>query len=184
MLKARARDDDAGGPALIGRREVFLSIVLLVAAAQVACDVRADRAASGPKSQADADPASHRAQATKDAAEDRMRMTIGRKTFNVTLEENPTVAKLKALLPLTANMTELNGNEKYYHLHTRLPTGAVTPRTIRNGDLMLYGDNSLVLFYKTFETSYSYTRLGRIDDPSDLSAAVGSGDVSVTFALE
>jgi hypothetical protein len=113
-----------------------------------------------------------------------VKITIGSKTFNATFEDNPSVAKFKALLPLTLNMTELNGNEKYYHLSTRLPTDAGSLGSIQSGDLMLYGDNSLVLFYKTFESSYRYTRLGRIDDPSGLAAAVGAGEVSATFELE
>lgn len=130
------------------------------------------------------DPASSRTQVTSNAAEDKMRITIGRKIYEATLEDNLTVAKLKSLLPLTLKMTELNGNEKYHHLSTRLPTDAISPGSIENGDLMLYGDNSLVLFYKTFETTYRYTRLGRIDNPSDLADAVGAGDVTVTFELE
>jgi hypothetical protein len=140
---------------------------------------------TNPVRKADAsDPARSRDQVTNDAAEGKMKITIGSKTFKATLEDNPTVTNLKALLPLTLKMTELNGNEKYHHLSTRLPTDVMRPGTIQNGDLMLYGNNSLVLFYKTFETSYSYTRLGRIDNPSGLAAAVGAGDVSVTFELE
>lgn len=124
------------------------------------------------------------AQTDHDSAESKMRITIGSTTYTATLVDSPTVTKLKAMLPLTVKMMEPNGNEKYHHMSTRLPTAAVDPGTIRNGDLMLYGNNSLVLFYKTFDTSYSYTRLGRIDDPSGLAAALGAGDVSVSFALE
>ena len=88
------------------------------------------------------------------------------------------------MLPLTVNMVELNGNEKYVDLPRSLPTSAANPGTIQNGDLMLYGSSTLVLFYKTFSTSYSYTKMGRIDDVTGLVAALGTGNVRVTFELE
>jgi len=81
-------------------------------------------------------------------------------------------------------MVELNGNEKYVDLSRNLPTNAANPGTIQNGDLMLYGSATLVLFYKTFSTSYSYTKLGRIDDVTGLVAALGTGNVIVSFELE
>ena len=113
-----------------------------------------------------------------------MKITIGSKIFTATVYENPTVAALKAMLPLTIEMTELNGNEKYFHLSADLPVDAAKPGTIQAGDFMLWQSNSLVLFYKTFKTSYSYTKLGRIDDASGLANAVGSGSIKVKFELE
>ncbi len=103
--------------------------------------------------------------------------------FQATLYDNETVAAFKAMLPLTLNMTDLNANEKYYHFPNDLPTSPSNPGTIQAGDVMLYGSSSLVLFYKTLSTSYSYTRMGKVDDPSGLAVALGSGSVTVTFAL-
>lgn len=114
----------------------------------------------------------------------KMKITIGPKTFTATLYDNPAAAVLKAMLPLTVEMTELNGNEKYHHFKTNLPVDAAKPETIYAGDLMLWQSNSLVLFYKSFRTSYSYTKLGRLDDASGLAAVVGSGNIKVKFELE
>ncbi len=47
---------------------------------------------------------------------------------------------------------------------------------------MLYGSDCLVLFYETFNTSYSYTRIGKIDNPSSLKDSVGSGNIKIYFS--
>ena len=113
-----------------------------------------------------------------------MKVRIGSKNFIALLDDNATAAAFKALLPLTVEMTELNGNEKYARLSGNLPTKASNPGTIQTGDLMIYGSKTLVLFYKTFPTSYDYTRLGRVKDATGLAEAVGSAAVTVTFAMD
>lgn len=114
----------------------------------------------------------------------KIKIKVGTSVFTATLSDNATATAFKALLPLTLSMTELNRNEKYSDLASSLPTNASNPKTIQNGDLMMYGANTLVLFYKTFSTPYSYTKLGHIDDTSGLAAALGAGNVSITFELE
>ncbi len=85
------------------------------------------------------------------------------------------------LLPLTIDMADLNGNEKHAKLPKELPTRTSRPGTIHNGDLMLYGSQTLVVFYLTFDSPYSYTRLGRIDDPVGMAQVLGGDDVRIVF---
>lgn len=108
---------------------------------------------------------------------------VGGRSFTATLEDNPTAHAFAAMLPVTVTMNEMNGNEKYYYLPDNLPRDNYRPGTIRNGDLMLYGSNCVVLFYKTCSSSYSYTRIGRVDNPSELPAALGGGNPTVTFEV-
>lgn len=119
-----------------------------------------------------------------DTLSNQMKLTIGTAVFTATLLDNETARALKAMLPLTLNMSELNGNEKYFHFPDDLPANASNLRTIHSGDLMLWRANSLVLFYETFSTSYSYSPIGSIDDPSGLALALGSGSVTVRFELD
>ena len=112
-----------------------------------------------------------------------MWMTVGEQRFAITLDDSETSRALAQLLPFTLDMTELNANEKYASLPQRLPTHAVRPGTIRNGDLMLYGTDTLVIFYQTFESTYSYTRIGRVDSPNGLAEALGRGDVAIHFSV-
>jgi hypothetical protein len=114
----------------------------------------------------------------------KMKIKIGTNAFTATLYDNATVTAFKSRLPMTVSMVELNGNEKYVDLPVSLPVNAFNPGTIQNGELMLYGSSTLVLFYKTFSTSYNYTRIGRVDDIAGLAAAVGPANVTVTFELQ
>ena len=114
--------------------------------------------------------------------ESRMWMTVGERRFAITLADTEAAREFVATLPLTIDMPDLNNNEKHAELPKSLPTNASRPGTIRNGDLMLYGSRTLVVFYLTFDSSYSYTRLGRVDDPTDLAQVLGRGTARITFS--
>lgn len=114
----------------------------------------------------------------------KMNITVNNTIFTTTLEDNETTKAFVKQLPLTVDMSELNGNEKYNYLSSNLSADkSSSPGNINEGDLMLYGNNCLVLFYGTFNTSYSYVKLGHIDNTTGLNKAVGSGSVKVTFSI-
>ena len=113
----------------------------------------------------------------------KVKIKVGGKTFTATLLDNPTATAFKALLPLTIKMNELNNNEKFAQLPKSVPTNASIPASIQAGDLMMYGSSTLVLFYKGFSTSYSYTKIGKIDDVMGLVAALGTADVTVSYEV-
>lgn len=118
---------------------------------------------------------------SKPMSGNKIKIKVGEKTFTATLLDNQTAAAFKTLLPLTIKMKELNNNEKYADLPNSLPINASVPAGIQSGDLMMYGSRTLVLFYSGFSTSYSYTKIGKIDDITGLVAALGTGDISITF---
>lgn len=111
----------------------------------------------------------------------RIALTVKDKTFHAELDHNATTQKLLENLPLTLPMSDLHHNEKYYTFDKSFPSQQEAVQTIQSGDLMLYGSDTLVLFYESFSTPYTYTRLGRLLDHIDLRETLGSGDVTVTI---
>ena len=112
---------------------------------------------------------------------DTMQIKIQNHTFTAVLEDNPAAQAFANSLPLTAKMEDLNANEKYYYLSQPLPTQPQAVHRIQSGDIMLFGSDCLVLFYKDFSTPYRYTRLARIQNPGNLAALAGKGTVKVEF---
>ncbi len=104
-------------------------------------------------------------------------VTINNEKYIAVLENNATTQAFINKLPQSFNMSELNGNEKYIYLDYTLPTNSSNPKHIEAGDIMLYGNNCLVIFYKSFATNYSYTKLGHINDLPDL----GNDNITAKF---
>jgi hypothetical protein len=154
-------------------RALCLSLCLL---ALGGCEgAQSAASAPGARTTPDAAPASARPE------ESRMWMTVGGHRFAITLTDTVAARAFSGRLPLTLDMDDLNGNEKHARLPQALPVNASRPGTIRSGDVMLYGTDTLVVFYLTFESAYSYTRIGRVDDPASLTEALGRHAVQVTF---
>lgn len=110
-------------------------------------------------------------------------VTVGEETFAATFADNSSAQALSELLaeePITIQMSDYAGFEKVGALGQSLPTRN-RQTTTQAGDIVLYQGNQIVLFYGS--NSWSYTPLGRINDLTGWEAALGSGDISVTFSL-
>lgn len=112
--------------------------------------------------------------------ENKMYATINGEKLEIQLEDNATAVAFAKMLPLELTMSDLNSNEKYVYLDKTLPTDSYNPGRVEAGDVMLFGDNCLVIFYESFDTEYSYTKIGHIDGLPEL----GGGDVVVKFGAE
>lgn len=114
----------------------------------------------------------------------KMTLQIGNNTFTATLENNDAVDALVDMMceePVVIQLSDYSGFEKVGSLGTSLPASN-KQTTTQSGDIVLYNGDQIVIFYGS--NSWSYTRLGRIDDLSGWEDALGSDDVTVTFSLE
>ena len=113
----------------------------------------------------------------------KMNIQIGDASFTATLEDNAAVHELIEMMkdePITIDMNDYSGFEKVGPLGRSLTTYN-HQTTTSAGDIVLYNGNQIVMFYGS--NSWSYTRIGRIDDLSGWKEALGSGGITAVFSL-
>lgn len=109
-----------------------------------------------------------------------MKVIIDGKTYTVECEDNCTANDFQKLLPLSTTMCEMNHNEKYAYMATRLPRNSYKPEHIEVGDVMLYNNNCIELFYDNVETNNTYSKIGHIANLPHLEA----NNIKVTFVSD
>ena len=117
-------------------------------------------------------------------SEMKMNVNVNGQDFTATLENNSAVDTLVQMMengPVTLQLSDYAGFEKVGPLGQCLPASD-SQTTTHAGDIVLYQGNQIVMFYGS--NSWSYTRLGHIDDLTGWEEALGSGDVTVTLSME
>jgi len=119
------------------------------------------------------------------SAQTKVILSVGDRTATATLTENAACRELAALLesgPINIRMSDYGGFEKVGALQQSFTTSNSRISTVP-GDIMLYQGDQMVIFYGT--NSWSYTRLGKIDNATVESVRqfFGDGDIAMTIAL-
>ena len=113
----------------------------------------------------------------------KVNVQIGDSIFTATLEENAAADAFAEMIneePIVIQMRDYSGFEKVGALGTSLPTDN-RQTSAQPGDIVLYNGNQIVIIYGS--NSWSYTRLGKIDDLTGWKEALGREGVTVTFSL-
>lgn len=130
-----------------------------------------------------ADQSQSSSEATSGQEGSALKITVGNYELPATFEDNPSAQAFRELLaqgPVTVSMEDYGGFEKVGPLGTTL-TRSDQSITTEPGDVILYQGNQITIYYGT--NSWTFTRLAKIDDPTDLQAKLGEGTVQVTFSL-
>lgn len=114
----------------------------------------------------------------------KMNVEVNGQHFTAALADNEATRALVKMMrekPVVIHMSDYAGFEKVGNLGRRLPASN-SQTTAHAGDIMLYNADQIVVFYGS--NSWSYTKIGRMDDVQGLEAALGSGDTTVTFSID
>lgn len=114
----------------------------------------------------------------------KINVQIGNTSFKAILVDNAATRELMEMLkqsPISIDMDDYSGFEKVGSLGKSLTTDN-HHTTTSSGDIVLYNGNQIVMFYGS--NSWTYTKIGRIENLSGWKEALGSGSITAVFSLE
>ena len=113
-----------------------------------------------------------------------IKLKVNNHIFDVELENNSAAKELVKKLEtgnVSVNATDYGNFEKVGDLGFSLPANDENIKT-EPGDIVLYQKNQISVFYDSH--SWSYTKLGKIQNASDLKEILGSGNTTLEFSLK
>ena len=165
------------------KKAVAVILLLIMIFTLNACTETSDKTETTSAVNTETAQTTEEAQSEEQTNEMKVNININGKTFTATLEDNVAAKELYEIIRtegLTVEMSDYSGFEKVGSLGRTLTVNNKQTRT-KSGDIVLYNGSQLVMFYGT--NSWSYTRLGKIDDLSGWEDALGGGDITAEFSV-
>ena len=113
-----------------------------------------------------------------------IKLKVNGHIFDVKLENNPATKELVKKLEsgnVCVNATDYGNFEKVGNLGFSLPANDENIKT-EPGDIVLYQKDQISVFYDSH--SWSYTKLGKIQNATDLKEILGSGNTTLEFSMK
>lgn len=112
----------------------------------------------------------------------KINVLINNKLFIANLYYLDVSKELISLFPLKIRMDSLE-HEKFFNFDKLFTSNPKKVGTINKGDIMLFGSSCLVLFYESFSTNYSYTKIGEFVDKEGASKALNIKDIVISMFI-
>lgn len=112
-------------------------------------------------------------------------INVNNTNFLVNMDNTPTGKALMARLPSTSmrlpTSYDQDGVLKYYDMPMNIVSNPEKITNVSTGDLLMDGNDRLILYYQDAEINGEYTKVGKIENSDGLAEALGDGEV--TFIL-
>ncbi len=101
-------------------------------------------------------------------------------SFNTTVEDNLPAKEFLEILPLNIYMDKEKDSYVHY-IDYKLDKEETTPKELNAGDILLEGNNKIILVSSTNSNKNKYTKIASIDNPDNLELILEINEKPIRF---